>query len=88
MIRNDEGLTKTYNRFHDPDERRPDIVELRRLHDADGPLQFLTLTVGTTLQLAANFYSITKSTRMNRVGGKSLGGTAGRKVFTTRFLRV
>ena len=32
MIRNDEGLTKTYNRFHDPDERSPDILELRRLH--------------------------------------------------------
>src|SRR5262249_20663517 len=24
MIRNNEGLTKTYNRFHDPDERSPD----------------------------------------------------------------
>ena len=23
MVRNNEGLTKTYNRFHDPDERRP-----------------------------------------------------------------
>ena len=27
-----EGLTKTYNRFHDPDETSPDIAELRRLH--------------------------------------------------------
>lgn len=34
MIRNDEGLTKTYNRFHDPDESDPDILELRRLHAA------------------------------------------------------
>ena len=32
MVRNDEGLTKTYNRFHDPDERDPEIVKLRRLH--------------------------------------------------------
>ena len=32
MIRNDEGLTKTYNRFHDPDERSPDILRLRELH--------------------------------------------------------
>ena len=32
MVRNNEGLTKTYNRFHDPDERSPDILELRRLH--------------------------------------------------------
>lgn len=29
-----EGLTKTYNRFHDPDERHQDIVKLRELHDA------------------------------------------------------
>ncbi len=27
-----EGLTKTYNRVHDPDERAEDIGELRRLH--------------------------------------------------------
>jgi hypothetical protein len=32
MIRNDEGLTKTYNRFHDPDERSPEILRLRELH--------------------------------------------------------
>jgi hypothetical protein len=32
MVRNNEGLTKTYNRFHDPDERAPEIVELRELH--------------------------------------------------------
>ncbi|MEX1263842.1 MAG: DNA methyltransferase [Actinomycetota bacterium] len=34
MIRNNEGLTKTYNRFNDPDERDPDIFELRGLHTA------------------------------------------------------
>ncbi len=34
MVRNDEGLTKTYNRFHDPDETSPDILRLRALHDA------------------------------------------------------
>ena len=27
-----EGLTKTYNRFHDPKETAEDIRELRRLH--------------------------------------------------------
>ena len=32
MIRNTEGLTKTYNRFHDPDERDPSIVKLQELH--------------------------------------------------------
>ena len=34
MVRNNEGLTKTYNRFHDPNERDPDILKLRELHDA------------------------------------------------------
>jgi hypothetical protein len=32
MSRNKEGLTKTYNRFHDPEERDPDIARLRDLH--------------------------------------------------------
>lgn len=34
MIRNDEGLTKTYNRFHDPEESSTDIERLRALHAA------------------------------------------------------
>jgi hypothetical protein len=34
MVRNNEGLTKTYNRFNDPDERHPDIVKMRDLHAA------------------------------------------------------
>ena len=34
MVRNKEGLTKTYNRFHDPAEYDLDIVRLRNLHTA------------------------------------------------------
>jgi hypothetical protein len=34
MIRHDEGLTKTYNRFHDPNETNPDILRLREQHEA------------------------------------------------------
>ena len=34
MIRNNEGMTKTYNRFHDPYEDDPDISQLRELHAA------------------------------------------------------
>ena len=34
MVGNDEGLTKTYNRFHDPYERDPNIQKLRDLHAA------------------------------------------------------
>jgi hypothetical protein len=33
MVRNNEGLTRTYNRFHDPDERDADILKLRELHN-------------------------------------------------------
>jgi hypothetical protein len=32
MVRNNQGLTDTYNRFHDRDERDPDILKLRQLH--------------------------------------------------------
>lgn len=34
MVSNNEGLTKTYNRFHDPDECDPGVVKLRELHAA------------------------------------------------------
>ena len=34
MVANDEGMTKTYNRFHDVYETDPRIVELRELHAA------------------------------------------------------
>ena len=34
MVRNNEGLTKTYNRFHDPYEDDYDIGRLRELHAA------------------------------------------------------
>ncbi len=32
MVRNDEGMTKTYNRFHDPYENDPELAKLRDLH--------------------------------------------------------
>ena len=34
MVNNNKGLTKTYNRFHDPYEPSPDIARLRELHVA------------------------------------------------------
>ncbi|MBS1805501.1 MAG: N-6 DNA methylase [Acidobacteria bacterium] len=33
MVQNDEGLTKTYNRFHDPNEDSSEFRRLRELHD-------------------------------------------------------
>ena len=32
MLARQEGLTTTYNRFHNPDERAADIARLRELH--------------------------------------------------------
>ncbi|TCA58082.1 hypothetical protein E0H71_00325 [Rhizobium leguminosarum bv. viciae] len=32
MVANNQGMTKTYNRFHDPAERSPGILRLRELH--------------------------------------------------------
>ena len=32
MVARNEGMTKTYNRFHDPAEQSADIVRLRELH--------------------------------------------------------
>lgn len=32
MVRKNEGLTATYNRFHDPDEDDTDVLRLRELH--------------------------------------------------------
>ena len=34
MVANSEGLTKTYNRFHDPYESSPGVLKLRDLHAA------------------------------------------------------
>lgn len=34
MVAADEGMTKTYNRFHKADERSPAILRLRESHDA------------------------------------------------------
>ena len=34
LVRNGEGLTRTYNRFHDPNENDPDVARLRDLHAA------------------------------------------------------
>jgi hypothetical protein len=32
MVKTNKGLTKTYNRFHDPEDQKPDIRKLRELH--------------------------------------------------------
>jgi len=56
MIRNDEGLTKTYNRFHDPNEDSADIQRLRELH-SDIDRAVLTAYGWKDLQPMCDFYS-------------------------------
>ena len=34
MVRKNEGMTTSYNRFHDPNEDSTDILRLRELHDS------------------------------------------------------
>jgi len=34
MVKNNQGVTDTYNRFHDPDERDSEIIKLRDMHTA------------------------------------------------------
>ena len=34
MVRHKDGMTRTYNRFHDPHENDADILNLRELHAA------------------------------------------------------
>lgn len=55
MIRNDEGLTKTYNRFHDRNERDPDILKLRALH-ADMDRAVLAAYGWTDIATDCDFY--------------------------------
>ncbi|MBL9004515.1 MAG: N-6 DNA methylase [Myxococcales bacterium] len=55
MVRNDEGLTKTYNRFHDPNERDPDILKLRALH-ADMDRAVLAAYGWTDIATDCDFY--------------------------------
>jgi hypothetical protein len=62
MLDRQEGLTKTYNRVHDPDEHADDIVRLRELHIA------LDQAVGeaygwTDLEVGHDFYETKFGTR-------------------------
>jgi len=62
MLDRQEGLTKTYNRVHDPDEHADDVVRLRELHIA------LDQAVGDAygwpdLELGHDFYETKFGTR-------------------------
>jgi hypothetical protein len=55
MIRRNEGLTDTYNRFHDPDESAEDIINLRSLH-ADLDQAVLRAYGWTDIPTACDFF--------------------------------
>ena len=80
MVRSNEGLTKIYNRFHDREERNPEIVKLRALHAAMDRA-VLDAYDGTTSRPTAISFSTTKSTKKSGAGGKSPGATAGPMMF-------
>ena len=61
MVTNNEGLTKTYNRFHDPYESSPGILELRNLHTAMDRA-VLAPTTGPTSRRTANSSPSTPTT--------------------------
>jgi hypothetical protein len=56
MVRNDEGLTTTYNRFHNPNEDSTDFQRLRELHSAMDRA-VLDAYGWQDLQLAYDFFS-------------------------------
>ena len=73
MLDRQEGLTKTYNRVHDPDEHADDITRLRELHveldyavrDAYG---------WTDLDLEHGFHETKFGTRFTFAPGPAPGG--------------
>ena len=85
MVRNNEGLTKTYNRFHDPGEMSTDIVELRRLHDAMDRA-VLDAYGWANIQPVCDFFpefdEKTRTTR-NPPARRSASATAGRTTYAT-----
>jgi hypothetical protein len=76
MLDRQEGLTKTYNRFHDPNETAADIAKLRSLHiEMD---QQVAIAYGwQDLDLGHDFHP-TKASALrlaNQRGGKSSIGS-------------
>lgn len=62
MLARQEGLTKTYNRFHNPEETAADIVRLRALHQALD--EAVAAAYGwTDLALGHNFHATKQGVR-------------------------
>ena len=84
MIRNDEGMTKTYNRFHDPYEEDPEIDRRSASCMPPWTVPSSTPTAGRISPPTANSSSTTRSTRLRGVGRRNPIAIAGRTPSATR----
>ncbi|MGO9122887.1 MAG: Eco57I restriction-modification methylase domain-containing protein [Desulfomonilaceae bacterium] len=84
MIRNNEGLTKIYNRFHDPYEISPDIFKLRELH-ARMDRAVLDAYGWSDLQPTCEFQLDYVDEDEENVNGQSSGGRGRRKPWRYRW---
>ncbi len=85
MVENGEGMTRTYNRFHDIYETDPHIVELRELHAA---LDRAVLDAygWNDISIDWSSSSTTRSTRPPGVARRSPTVTVGLTPFVTKCL--
>jgi hypothetical protein len=63
MLARQEGLTKTYNRFHDPDESAEEIATLRRLHTEMDAAVAAAYGWGDDLDLGRDFHDTKQGIR-------------------------
>ena len=77
MVRNDEGLTKTYNRFHDPDEDDPRHRQTPRPARRNGPGRPRCLWLERHPNRLSSFSLTTRSTRKSGASARSPTATAG-----------
>ena len=73
MLDRQEGLTKTYNRVHDPDDQSRDIARLRELH---APLDYAVRDAygWTDLNLGHGFHETKFGTRFTFAPASTPGG--------------
>ena len=87
MVANNEGLTKTYNRFHDPDERSTDILRAARAARRHGPRRPRRLRLDRPppdLRVPARLRGRRGRGRRPAAGARSPGATAGPTSSATR----
>jgi len=86
MVKHGEGLTKTYNRFHDPNEHHPELLRLRALH-AEMDRAVLAAYGWTDLDTTCDFYLDYEIDEASfaAVPGASVRGSDKKKPYRYRF---